>query len=123
MQEIAAVSAALQPLTETLLVADAGLGNEAVRIAAAFNARVPLTGIILTRLDGAARAGAALSMSEQTHVPVKLVGTGERVDDLKVGRKACCCPCCKRVRVSRDTLCLPLAQVFNPKSTVDRILG
>jgi signal recognition particle subunit SRP54 len=84
MQEIAAVSGALAPLTETLLVADAGLGNEAVRIAAAFHARVALTGIILTRLDGASRAGAALSMSEQARVPVKLIGTGERVDDLKV---------------------------------------
>ena len=86
MQEIAAVREALAPVTETLLVADAGLGNEAVRIAAAFHARVPLTGIILTRLDGAARAGAALSMSQQTGVPVKLVGTGERVDDLKVSK-------------------------------------
>jgi signal recognition particle subunit SRP54 len=84
MQEIASVRSALSPLTETLLVADAGLGNEAARIAAAFHARVPLTGIILTRLDGASRAGAALSMSEQARVPVKLIGTGERVDDLKV---------------------------------------
>jgi len=84
MQEIASVSAALQPLTETLLVADAGLGNEAVRIAAAFRTRLNLTGVILTRLDGAARAGAALSMSEEARVQVKLVGTGERVDDLKV---------------------------------------
>jgi signal recognition particle subunit SRP54 len=84
MQEIALVRDAVAPLTETLLVADAGLGNEAVRIAAAFHAAVPLTGIVLTRLDGAARAGAALSMIEQTSVPVKLVGTGERVDDLKV---------------------------------------
>jgi signal recognition particle subunit SRP54 len=86
MQEIAAVRDAIAPVTETLLVADAGLGNEATRIAAAFQARVPLTGIILTRLDGAARAGAALSMSEQTRVPIKLVGTGERVDDLKVNK-------------------------------------
>ncbi len=86
MQEIELVRHALAPLTETLLVADAGLGNEAVRIAAAFHAAVPLTGIVLTRLDGAARAGAALSMMEQTRVPVKLVGTGERVDDLKVCR-------------------------------------
>jgi signal recognition particle subunit SRP54 len=89
MREIASVRSAIEPLTETLLVADAGLGNEAVRIAASFHARVPLTGIILTRLDGAARAGAALSMSEQTRVPVKLVGTGERVDDLKVSKQPC----------------------------------
>jgi signal recognition particle subunit SRP54 len=91
MTEIAAVRDALSPLTETLLVADAGIGNEAVRIATAFHARVPLTGIILTRLDGAARAGAALSMSDQTRVPVKLIGTGERVDDLKVARDKLCC--------------------------------
>jgi signal recognition particle subunit SRP54 len=92
MREIASVRSAIEPLAETLLVADAGLGNEAVRIAASFHARVPLTGIILTRLDGAARAGAALSMSEQTRVPVKLVGTGERVDDLKVSKQPCAWP-------------------------------
>ena len=92
MQEIASVSAALQPLTETLLVADAGLGNEAVRIAAAFRTRLNLTGVILTRLDGAARAGAALSMSEEARVQVKLVGTGERVDDLKVCAPPPPCP-------------------------------
>lgn len=66
---------------EVLLVADAALGQEAVNVAARFHEAVNLTGIILTKLDGDARGGAALSMKSVTGVPVKFMGTGEKLDD------------------------------------------
>jgi signal recognition particle subunit SRP54 len=71
---------------EILLVADAALGQEAVAVAAAFKEAVPLTGIILTKTDGDARGGAALSMKHATGVPICFVGTGEKGDDLDVFR-------------------------------------
>jgi signal recognition particle subunit SRP54 len=69
---------------EILLVADSALGQEAVNVAKSFNEAVGLTGIILTKLDGDARGGAALSMKTITNVPIKFMGVGEKVDDFEV---------------------------------------
>jgi signal recognition particle subunit SRP54 len=66
---------------EILLVADAALGQEAVNVAKSFHEAVQLTGLVLTKLDGDARGGAALSMKAMTGVPIKFAGTGEKVDD------------------------------------------
>ncbi len=82
MQEIAAVDAAVKPV-ETLLVVDAMTGQEAVAVAQAFVAAVPVTGLILTKIDGDARGGAALSISAVTGLPVKFLGTGEKTDALE----------------------------------------
>ena len=81
---------------ETLLVADAALGQEAVNVARTFNEAVRLTGIIMTKLDGDAKGGAALSMREVTQVPVKFAGTGEKTEDF---------------------------DLFHPSRMADRILG
>jgi signal recognition particle subunit SRP54 len=83
MAEIAAVNAAVRPV-ETLLVVDAMTGQEAVSVAQAFAAAVPVTGLVLTKIDGDARGGAALSISSVTGVPVKFLGTGEKTDALEV---------------------------------------
>jgi signal recognition particle subunit SRP54 len=83
MAEIAAVEAAVKPV-ETLLVVDAMTGQEAVGVAQAFVAAVPVTGLILTKIDGDARGGAALSISAVTGLPVKFLGTGEKTDALEV---------------------------------------
>jgi signal recognition particle subunit SRP54 len=83
MAEITAVNEAVRPI-ETLLVVDAMTGQEAVGVAQAFVAAVPVTGLILTKIDGDARGGAALSISAVTGVPVKFLGTGERTDALEV---------------------------------------
>ncbi len=81
-RELKALHKALSP-TEVLLVADAMTGQEAVNAAEQFNAAVPLTGLILTKLDGDARGGAALSIRAVTGVPIKFVGTGEKADALE----------------------------------------
>ena len=81
MSELQEVKAAVSP-AETLLVVDAMTGQDAVRAAQEFHARIGLTGLILTKLDGDARGGAALSISSVTGVPIKFIGTGERVDAL-----------------------------------------
>ncbi|HYH92666.1 MAG TPA: signal recognition particle protein [Candidatus Saccharimonadales bacterium] len=83
MAEIGAVNDAVHPV-ETLLVVDAMTGQEAVGVAQAFVAAVPVTGLILTKIDGDARGGAALSISAVTGVPVKFLGTGEKTDALEV---------------------------------------
>ena len=83
MAEIAEVNAAVKPV-ETLLVVDAMTGQEAVAVAQAFVAAVPVTGLVLTKIDGDARGGAALSISAVTGVPVKFMGTGEKTDALEV---------------------------------------
>jgi signal recognition particle subunit SRP54 len=83
MAEIAAVNAAVHPI-ETLLIVDAMTGQEAVGVAQAFAAAVPLTGLVLTKIDGDARGGAALSISAVTGLPVKFLGTGEKSDALEV---------------------------------------
>ncbi|MEM9682623.1 MAG: signal recognition particle protein, partial [Pseudomonadota bacterium] len=82
MDEVAAVRDASMPL-ETLLVADAMTGQDAVNVAETFNDRVGLTGIVLTRVDGDARGGAALSMRAVTGCPIKLLGVGEKLEDLE----------------------------------------
>jgi signal recognition particle subunit SRP54 len=83
MAEIAAVNAAVHPV-ETLLVVDAMTGQEAVVVAQAFAAAVPVTGLILTKIDGDARGGAALSIATVTGIGVKFLGTGEKTDALEV---------------------------------------
>jgi signal recognition particle subunit SRP54 len=83
MAEIAALNAAMHPV-ETLLVVDAMTGQEAVGVAQAFAAAVPVTGLILTKIDGDARGGAALSIASVTGVGVKFLGTGEKTDALEV---------------------------------------
>jgi signal recognition particle subunit SRP54 len=83
MEEVAAVKKLANPI-ETLLVADAMTGQDAVQTATAFDARVNLTGIILTRVDGDARGGAALSMKAVTGKPIKYVGVGEKWTDIEV---------------------------------------
>ena len=83
MAEIAAVNDAVKPV-ETLLVVDAMTGQEAVAVATAFKEAVPLTGLILTKIDGDARGGAALSISAVTGLAVKFMGTGEKTDALEV---------------------------------------
>jgi signal recognition particle subunit SRP54 len=82
MLEIAAIQGQVKP-HETLLVADSLTGQDAVNIAKTFNERVPLTGIILTRADGDARGGAALSMRSVTGAPIKFLGVGEKLDALE----------------------------------------
>jgi len=82
LKELADLRKALEP-TEVLLVADAMTGQEAVHAAEEFNRAVSLTGLILTKLDGDARGGAALSIRAVTGVPIKFVGTGEKADALE----------------------------------------
>ncbi|MFL5097601.1 MAG: signal recognition particle protein [Xanthobacteraceae bacterium] len=82
MAEAAEVKRAASP-HEVLLVADALTGQDAVNLARAFNERVGLTGIVLTRVDGDGRGGAALSMRAVTAHPIKLIGTGEKLDALE----------------------------------------
>src|SRR5499427_9302542 len=82
MTEAAEVKAAANP-HEVLLVADSLTGQDAVNLARAFDQRVGLTGIVLTRVDGDGRGGAALSMRAVTGKPIKLIGTGEKLDALE----------------------------------------
>ncbi|HEX4585792.1 MAG TPA: signal recognition particle protein [Burkholderiaceae bacterium] len=82
MQEIAQLHAELAP-AETLFVVDAMLGQDAVNTASAFASRLPLTGIVLTKLDGDARGGAALSVSHVTARPIKFAGVGEKLTGLE----------------------------------------
>ena len=82
MSELEEVKGAVAP-AETLLVVDAMTGQDAVRAAQEFHDRIGLTGLILTKLDGDARGGAALSITSVTGVPIKFIGTGERVDALE----------------------------------------
>ena len=82
MQEIAAVHAAVKPI-ETLFVVDAMLGQDAINTAKAFNDALPLTGIVLTKLDGDSRGGAALSVRHITGKPIKFAGVSEKLDGLE----------------------------------------
>lgn len=83
MGEIKGIKAKVQPI-ETLLVADAMTGQEAVRVATDFHQAVTLTGLIMTKIDGDARGGAAISMREVTGVPIKFLGTGEKLNAIEV---------------------------------------
>ena len=82
MSELEEIKNATSPV-ETLLVVDAMTGQDAVRAAEEFHSRIGLTGLVLTKLDGDARGGAALSVVSVTGVPIKFIGTGERVDALE----------------------------------------
>ena len=95
MQEIAAIKQAINP-QETLFVVDAMTGQDAVNTAKEFNDRLDFDGVILTKLDGDARGGAALSIRSVVQKPIKFIGTGEKMDAL---------------------------DVFHPSRMADRILG
>ncbi|AWW75026.1 signal recognition particle protein [Erythrobacter sp. KY5] len=95
MAEMKAVSQVSAP-TEVLLVVDSLTGQDAVNVAQSFSGEVPLTGVVLTRMDGDARGGAALSMRAVTGKPIKFAGTGEKLDAI---------------------------ETFRPGSVADRILG
>jgi signal recognition particle subunit SRP54 len=82
MDELVRIVGSVTP-AETLLVVDAMTGQEAVRVAEAFHARLPVTGLVLTKMDGDARGGAALSIRAATGLPVAFLGTGERTDGLE----------------------------------------
>lgn len=82
MEELERIRQEVQP-QEILLVLDAMTGQDAVNVAQAFNERVPLTGFILTKLDGDARGGAALSLRAVTHAPIKFIGVGEQLEALE----------------------------------------
>ncbi len=82
MQEVEEVHKVATPV-ETLLVVDSLTGQDAVNVAKSFHDRLPLTGIVLTRIDGDGRGGAALSMRSVTGVPIKLLGTSEKMDGLE----------------------------------------
>lgn len=83
MDELSQIKAQTNP-QEVLLVVDAMTGQEAVRVAEGFHSRVDLTGLILTKIDGDARGGAAISIRSVTGVPIKFLGTGEKSSDLEV---------------------------------------
>ena len=83
MREISALHAELQPI-ETLFVVDAMQGQDAVNTAKAFKEALPLTGIVLTKMDGDSRGGAALSVRQITGAPIKFAGTSEKIDGLEV---------------------------------------
>lgn len=95
MNEIKAIKAAVHPV-ETLLVADAMTGQAAVQVATDFDNAVNITGLVMTKVDGDARGGAAISMREVTGVPIKFLGTGEKLNAV---------------------------EIFHPDRLVDRILG
>lgn len=82
MAEMQAISTESRP-AETLLVVDSLTGQDAVNVAESFSQQVPLTGVVLTRMDGDARGGAALSMRAITGKPIKFIGTGEKIDALE----------------------------------------
>ena len=83
MQELASIKASVNP-TEILLVVDAMLGQDAVNVASSFNDLLDITGVVLTKMDGDTRGGAALSIRHVTGKPIKFVGTGEKLDALEV---------------------------------------
>jgi signal recognition particle subunit SRP54 len=83
MTELTAIKTAVQP-SDLLYVADAMTGQDAIKSAGEFNARVGVTGVVLTKLDGDARGGAALSVVSVVGVPIAFVGSGERLEDLEL---------------------------------------
>ena len=95
MREIAAIKDAIKP-QETLFVVDAMTGQDAVNTAKEFNDRLDFDGVILTKLDGDTRGGAALSIRTVVNKPIKYIGSGEKLEDL---------------------------QEFNPEGMANRILG
>lgn len=82
MEEAAAIKTLAKPV-ETLLVADSLIGQEACNVAKEFNEKIGITGLVLTRIDGSSRAGAALSMKMVSGAPLKFLGTGEKLEDIE----------------------------------------
>ncbi|HET7636244.1 MAG TPA: signal recognition particle protein, partial [Candidatus Limnocylindria bacterium] len=82
MEELVRIAGSVTP-AETLLVVDAMTGQEAVNVAEAFHAKLPVTGLVLTKMDGDARGGAALSIRQAAGLPISYIGTGERTDGLE----------------------------------------
>jgi signal recognition particle subunit SRP54 len=82
MSELQAIVSKVPP-TETLLVVDAMIGQEALHVAEGFQQAVPLTGLIMTKMDGDSRGGAAISIRSVTGIPIKFIGTGEKLDALE----------------------------------------
>ncbi len=82
MAELLLIDRTIQP-SEKLLVIDSMIGQEAANVAGAFNTQIGITGVILTKLDGDSRGGAALSITEETGKPIKFVGVGEKLDDIQ----------------------------------------
>ena len=82
MDELVRITGAVTP-AETLLIIDAMTGQESVTVAEAFHHRLPITGLVLTKMDGDARGGAALSIRSVTGLPISFIGTGERTDGLE----------------------------------------
>ena len=82
MDELVRIAGAVTP-AETLLVVDAMTGQDSVRVAEAFHQRLPVMGLVLTKMDGDARGGAALSIRSVTGLPITFIGTGERTDGLE----------------------------------------
>ncbi|HHT45579.1 MAG TPA: signal recognition particle protein [Fastidiosipila sp.] len=82
MDELIEIGDAVNP-TERLLIVDAMIGQEAVNVAIAFNEAIAIDGFIMTKLDGDARGGAALSIRKMTGIPIKMIATGERVEDFE----------------------------------------
>ncbi len=83
MEELQAINSAVNP-SDVLLVVDAMIGQEAVNVARGFRDSVPLTGLVMTKMDGDARGGAAISIRSVTGVPIKFLGTGEQLNALEV---------------------------------------
>lgn len=83
MAELSAIKEAVNP-QEILFVADAMTGQDAVTVASSFNEQLGISGVVLTKMDGDARGGAALSIQSVTHAPVKLVGTGEKLSEMEL---------------------------------------
>jgi signal recognition particle subunit SRP54 len=82
MEELKAIAAQVNPV-DTLLVVDSMIGQEALNVAQGFRQAIPLTGLVLTKMDGDARGGAAISIRSVTGVPIKYIGTGEKLDALE----------------------------------------
>jgi signal recognition particle subunit SRP54 len=82
MNELKSISSKVPPV-ETLLVVDSMIGQEALNIAQGFRDNIPITGLVLTKLDGDARGGGAISIRSVTGVPIKFIGTGEKLDALE----------------------------------------
>mgnify|MGYP003326292006 CR=1 FL=1 len=83
MQEIRALHQALNPV-ETLFVVDAMQGQDAVNTAKAFKDALPLTGVVLTKLDGTAKGGILFAIADALRLPIRFIGVGEQADDLQV---------------------------------------
>ena len=82
MDELKSIKSSVKPI-EILLVVDSMTGQDAVNVAESFNNELDITGVIMTKLDGDARGGAALSIKAITGKPIKFIGVGEKLDDLE----------------------------------------